>query len=260
MKSWYTIKNRAADVLEISLHDEIGLWGISAADFLRELNANAGAKVINLSVHSPGGSVLDGLAIYNALKSHKATVYGKVEGIAASAASFVLMAADHVAMPENAFLMIHNAQGGGFGDADYLRETADIIEKLQNSIVDIYHRRTGIGKDEIKEMMSVETWMSAEEAFAHGFIDTITDAVKIAANAAGFEKHFKSLPIRGEFDAASIKNERDYEKCLRESGLPKGLATALVSRAKAVFMGDPEAADEKAKEALFLKNLEERFN
>lgn len=254
MKSWYTIKNRAADVLDISLHDEIGLWGVTAADFMREINAHSGVRSINLSVHSPGGSLLDGLAMYNKLKSHPATVYGRVEGIAASAASFVLMAADHIAMPENAFIMIHNARGVGIGDADELRDIADTIDKMQDSVTTIYEKRTGLPREELKAMMEEETWMNAEDALRLGFIDTITDKVDVAAKAAGFERHFKSMPVRNEFDPSAISNERDYEKCLRESGLPKGLATALVSRAKAIFTGDPEEPD--AEMAALLNRLD----
>ena len=85
MKNWYQITNRSDSVLDISLHDEIGMWGVSASDFISELKGHPDAAVINLSIHSPGGSVLDGLAIYNSLMMHPAKVYGQVEGIAASA-------------------------------------------------------------------------------------------------------------------------------------------------------------------------------
>lgn len=254
MKSWYAIKNRAADVIDISLHDEIGLWGVSASDFMRELDAHSGVKAINLSIHSPGGSLLDGLAMYNKLKSHKATVYGRVEGIAASAASFVLMASDHISMPENAFIMIHNAFGGGIGEADDLREIADTLEKMQNSVARIYEQRTGLDIDEIKSMMAKETWMNADDALRYGFIDTITDKIDVAAKAAAFERYFRSLPVQNEFKPEAIGNERDYERFLRESGLPKGLATALVSRAKAIFKGDPEEPD--AELAMLLDRLD----
>jgi len=241
MKNWYSIKNKS-DVLDISIHDEIGMWGVSAADFMAELKTHSQARVINLSVHSPGGSVLDGLAIYNTLVAHPAKVFGKVDGIAASAASFVLMACDHIAMPEDAFLMIHNAHGVAIGDAEAMRETADVVEKLQDSIVNIYAKRCGLESDEIRTMMKDETWMNAQEALAHGFIDTISNPIDVAAKIGPFDRYFKKMPIDNKMDVNVVANERDYEKCLRDSGLPKELALTLVSRAKEIFKGDPENA------------------
>lgn len=254
MKSWYSFKNKSADVVDISIHDEIGLWGVTAADFMRELDQHKDVRSINLSVHSPGGSLLDGLAMYNKLKSHPAQVFAKVEGVAASAASFVLMAADHIAMPDNAFIMIHNAWGVGVGDAYELRDIADTMEKMQDSVISIYEKRTGLPREEIGEMMQAATWLTAEDAVNKGFADTINESVDIAAKAAPFAKYFKSMPICQETDPAEIGNVREFEKFLRESGLSKGLATALVSRAKDIFKGEPEEPD--AEMAALLNRLD----
>ncbi len=245
MKSWYEIKNKAGGVVDISLHDEIGLWGVSAADFIKDLRGHSDVKSINLSIHSPGGSVLDGLAMYNSLKSHPAKVYGKVEGIAASAASFVLMASDHIEMPEDAFIMIHNAWGVAMGDPDDIRDTADIMEKLQDSIINIYEKRTGKDSAELAEMMKQETWMNAADALEHGFIDTITDAVDVAAKIGAFNKYFKSMPVKNTKKPDGIETERDFERYLRDSGISKGLATALTSRAKVVFQGEPDDTEDE---------------
>jgi ATP-dependent Clp endopeptidase proteolytic subunit ClpP len=253
MKSWFNIKNKAAGVIDVSIHDEIGLWGISAADFMRELNNHKDATAINLSIHSPGGSVLDGFAMYNALKSHQATVHATVEGIAASAASFILMSADTISMPEDAFIMIHNAWGGAFGDAEEMRQAADVVEKLQNSIVNIYEKRTGLERSEIEQMMADETWMNAEEAVDKGFADTITDKLGVAAKSSVFDKHFKSMPknMNQSDDIEKITNIKEFERHLRDAyGLSKGLATALTSRAKSVFTGDPENDDSSINEIL----------
>lgn len=240
MKNWYSIKNRSEGVLDISLHDEIGLWGISAQDFMAELRQNPDVKSINLSIHSPGGSVLDGLAIYNSLKGHPAKVYGHVEGIAASAASFILMASDVITMPEDAFIMIHNAHGGAMGDANDLREMADIIEKLQNTILNIYEKRTGANREVLSEMMAAETWLSADEALENGFVDTVTDKMDVAAKINVFSKHFKKMPIESQCKIEEINTITDFERSLRESGVSKQLATALTSRAKVIFQGEPE--------------------
>lgn len=237
MKNWYLIENRADGVLDISLHDEIGMWGVSASDFIADLRGQSGIKSINLSIHSPGGSVLDGLAIYNSLASHPAKVYGHVEGIAASAASFVLMAADVISMPEDAFIMIHNAHGGAMGDADDLRDMADVIEKLQNTILGIYEKRTGQNRDDIAEMMRVETWMSSAEALEMGFVDTVTDKVDVAAKHL-FTEHFKTMPVSNDQSIDSIETLKDFEKFLRDSGMSKSVATKLTTRAKVVIRSE----------------------
>jgi len=148
MKNWYSIKNKADGVLDISLHEEIGMFGIEASKFIADIRKEDDIKSINLSINSPGGSVFDGLAIYNALKSHPAKVYGHVEGIAASAASFILMASDVITMPENAFIMVHNAQRGAMGDADDLRDMAEVLENVTNQIANIYIKRTGIESEQ----------------------------------------------------------------------------------------------------------------
>jgi len=246
MKNWFSIKNRANDeVIDVTIHDEIGLWGVTAKDFIEQLHQNKNVKSINLSIHSPGGSVFDGLAIHNALKHHPATVHGKVEGIAASAASFILMAADVATMPENSFLMIHNAHGGAYGEVEDLRHIADVMEKLQNSIKNIYVNRTGISEDEITEMMNVETWMSAAEAMEKGFIDSVTDEIQVAAKTNTFNRHFKNMPIANSPDVNNIESIPDFEKFLRDStNLSKKAATALTSRAKSIFQCDTVEIDE----------------
>lgn len=247
MKNWYQIKNRADDVIDISIHDEIGLWGVSAADFIRELRGAPSAKVINLSIHSPGGSVLDGLAMYNALSMYPAKIHGRVEGIAASAASFVLLASDTISMPEDAFIMIHNAHGGVMGDADDMRDMADVVDKLQESIINIYQKRTGIDRDVVADMMKAETWMNANDALEQGFIDTILEPVDVAAKIGVFNKYFKSMPVQGSKTAEGIETITDFEKYLRDSGLSRGLAQVLTSRAKVVFQSDSgEPVDEMA--------------
>jgi len=245
MKNWYQIKNKSHDVIDISIHDEIGMWGVSAADFISELRGQPEAKVINLSIHSPGGSVLDGLAMYNALSMYPAKIYGHVEGIAASAASFILMAADTISMPEDAFIMIHNAQGGVMGDADDMRDMAEVVDKLQNSIVNIYQKRTGIEREQLADMMKAETWMNAADALDQGFIDTIVDPVDVAAKIGVFDKYFKTMPVQDSNKAESIDTITDFEKFLRDAGgFSKGLAQALTSRAKVVFQGDPGEPDD----------------
>lgn len=246
-KSWYSINNKAnSNTASISIHDEIGLWGISAAQFLSDLKALGAVNKINLSIHSPGGNVLDGLAMYNALDAIPAAIHGKVEGIAASAASFVLMSADTIEMPEDSFLMIHNAMGGAIGDSKTLREMADIIDKLQESIVNIYQKRTGLDKKILAEMMANETWMTAKEARDLGFADEISNAIEVAAKIGNFDKYFKAMPFDTSNKAIeSIENIRDLEKHLRDSGFSRTKATEIVAKIKASCQREADNGAEK---------------
>lgn len=256
MKTWYTIKNQAADTVSISIHEEIGLWGVSAAQFNAELRTIT-AKTIDLSIHSPGGNLLDGFAMYNALQSHPATVVGRVEGIAASAASVVLMAANVITMPEDSFIMIHNPHGGAYGNSADLREMADIMDKMQASIANIYVKRSGQPLNDVIDMLNAETWMTAAEAQSKGFADIVSNAIGVAARADSFASHFKSPPFASENVAGSPETERDLEKRLRDAGVSRANATALVAQAKHLFQRDAEDSekDQKTQYAEFAARL-----
>lgn len=183
MKSWYTIKAQANNpkAADIEIFDEIGFWGVTAASFIRDLKSKGDISEINVSINSPGGSVFDGLAIYNALRAHAATVNVRVMGVAASAASFIAMAGDKIVMPENAFMMVHNPMGGVFGNAQEMRDWADTLDKIAASLIGIYVARTGKSEDEVKALLDAETWMTATEAKALGFADEVEPEVKVAA-------------------------------------------------------------------------------
>jgi hypothetical protein len=137
--------------------------------------------------------VLDGWAIYNSLKNSKAKITARVEGLAASMASVILMAADTVEIPENAYVMIHNPWGLAIGDADEMRDTADLLDKLGNGLVNAYTSRTGNSEKEIREMMDAETWMDGKEAVERGFADKLLDGVALSARAFDNRK-FKMTP------------------------------------------------------------------
>lgn len=255
MKNWYQIKAKSKSVVDISIHDEIGFFGVSAGDFIKEIRSNMDAKVINLSIHSPGGSALDGIAIFNALKGHPASVNAHVDGIAASAASFILMAGDHISMPEDSFIMIHNAFGMALGDSDDMRDMADVLDKIGSTMINIYHNRTNVPRETLAEMLSAETWLGAEEALELGFTDTIADAVGVAAKISGYEDRFKKLPITGDSDILKINGintVNEYGKYLRDAGsFSRKAADALVARARIVVTGDPLSTDtETGKEIL----------
>ena len=132
MRSWYAIRARAEGA-EVSIYDEIGAYGVSAKASSTS-SARAGDGPLTLRLNSPGGSVFDAVAIYNALKRHAGPVSVWIDGIAASAASYVAMAGDEVVMPENAFLMIHDPRAWCSGPADDMRAMAEALDKIKGSL------------------------------------------------------------------------------------------------------------------------------
>jgi ATP-dependent Clp endopeptidase proteolytic subunit ClpP len=182
-KTWYSIKSVAAETVEVAIYDEIGYWGVTASDFVNELSG-VDAKNITLRVNSPGGDVFDGLAILNSLRNHPATVNVMVDGLAASAASFIAMAGDSVTMAPNSMMMIHEASGLCMGNAVDMRELADLLDKTSANIADIYSRRSGRPADEHRSAMRSETWYSDQEAVDAGLADTVLGSESQAENKA----------------------------------------------------------------------------
>lgn len=179
MKKWFEIKAQAeAQSAEITIFDDIGMWGVTARQFIAELKA-LDVTEIKLMINSLGGSLFDAIAMANALQAHPAKVSGKVMGVAASAATVVLMASDTIEMPENSFLMIHNPMSGIYGNADEMREWADTMDKFAASMISTYAARTGQTEAKVKELLDAETWLTAAEAKALGFADSITPAVSV---------------------------------------------------------------------------------
>ena len=181
MKSWYTIRARASGA-EVLIYDEIGAYGVTAKGFLAELGAMADDAAIDLRLNSPGGSVFDAVAIFNALKRHAGEITVWIDGIAASAASYIAMAGDSVVMPQNAFLMIHDPSGLVMGTAEDMRSTAEALDKVKGSLIQGYAAKSGKPDGEIAALMAAETWLDAEEALALGLIDRIAEPVKLAAS------------------------------------------------------------------------------
>ena len=180
-ENWYNIQSKvSSDIVDVYIFDEIGTFGINAQSFIDEIKAFKNSP-INLHINCVGGDVFDGMAIYNILKKRtaKTTVY--IEGIAASMGSVIALAADTVIMSENSLFMIHNAWGGAMGEAKELKKTANLLEKISNEIADIYIKKTNLPYDRVKEMMDEETCLNADEALELGFIDSISDAIKVAA-------------------------------------------------------------------------------
>jgi ATP-dependent Clp endopeptidase proteolytic subunit ClpP len=186
MRNWYTMKAEEKSA-EIVIYDEIGKswWGeetVSAKQFLEDLNALGEVSSIKVRINSPGGDVFDGVAIHNALKNHKATITAQVDGLAASAASFIAMAADKIVMPSNSFMLIHGASGFVWGKASDVRALADDLDRIDQSLTATYVARAKSTTAKVKALMAEDRLMSADEAKKWGFTDEVIEPVKTAAN------------------------------------------------------------------------------
>jgi len=164
-----------ADTTDIMLYDEIGPWGISAKDFNIAL---AGITTSNICVriNSPGGDVFDGMAIYNALKTSSKNISCVIDGLAASAASFIAMAGSTVSIHESAMVMIHRAWGFAIGNAGDMAEMVTVLNKIDGEIAAIYSKQSGKTPAEMLQLMIGEsdgTWFTSTEAAAAGLVDEV---------------------------------------------------------------------------------------
>jgi ATP-dependent Clp protease, protease subunit len=185
MRQWFTMKADDKSA-EIVIYDEIGksFWNeeaVSAKSFLDDLNALGEVETITLRINSPGGDIFDGVAIHNAIKNHKAKVTAHVDGIAASAASYIAMAANKIVMPANAFMLIHGASGFVFGNADDMRGVAADLDRVDKSITATYVARSKSTTAKIKAIMKEDRLMDAAEAKELGLADEVAKEVKMAA-------------------------------------------------------------------------------
>lgn len=180
---WYEIRNVSADAVDVAIYDEIGYWGVTASDFVREIQS-VQAKSITLRINSPGGDVFDGIAILNSLRQHPATVNVVIDGLAASAASFIAMAGDNVAMAPNSMLMIHEASGMVLGNSQDMSEMAALLDKTSANIANVYAQRAGGDPETWREAMRAETWYSDQEAVDAGLADEILGSDAPTARAA----------------------------------------------------------------------------
>jgi ATP-dependent Clp endopeptidase proteolytic subunit ClpP len=172
--SWYSVRATAGSS-EVLIYEEIGSYGVSAKQFVADLAAISETN-LTVRINSPGGDVYDGIAIYNALASRKGTVTCQIDGLAASAASFIAMAGDTVTAHSSAMLMIHKAWGLAIGNDDDMRSTADLLTKIDGQIADLYAARSGKTSAAIMKLMVAETWFTADEAKAAGLVDEVIGA------------------------------------------------------------------------------------
>jgi ATP-dependent protease ClpP protease subunit len=195
-KPWYRVENRAdvdgGGAAEVYLFDMIGGWGVSAADFARDLRAVT-ASEIDLHVSCEGGAVFDALAMYETLRRHPANITAHIDGIAASSASFVVQAANKIIMAPRARMMIHNAHGLCGGDEYDMEEMRDLLRDASENIADIYALHAGGTREQWRTAMRVAsggpngTWYDARAAVAAGLADEVSGETVRALNVAGVD-------------------------------------------------------------------------
>ncbi|NLX25088.1 MAG: Clp protease ClpP [Lentisphaerae bacterium] len=249
---WYSL-DVIEDVAELSIFDEIGGWGISVAEFKQQFDLAKSAKSVHLTINSPGGSVTDGMAIYNILKTVSDKLDVEIIGIAASMASVVALAGRSLTMDEGTYLMIHNPWTITWGDADRLRHDAAVLDKMANQIVGIYVAHSNKTEEEIRVLMAAETWFTEQEAIDAGFASEIKDSVKAAAlydvSGIGFRNAPRAaLTLRAKFE--SVKSIRDFEEFLRDAGASRQEAAALASGGWKTAHRDDEQSNTEAKSEL----------
>lgn len=207
MKSWFNITNKA-DATEVSIMDSIGGYGITAREFIAALKPIKGN--VEVVINSPGGSVFDGLAIFNALRQMGDRVTTRVDGVAASIASIIALGGSKVRMASNSFLFIHNPSGVVMGPANEMRKMADALDKMRDSLAGIYAEKSGKPNEKAIEWMDGDTWLSAEEAIDEGLADELTPALNAAA-------HFDASALTMfNDDERALLAEAKHQRCFNE--------------------------------------------
>ena len=185
-KHWYSLKasgEAEARSIEVYVYGEIGTWGITANQFVRDLAAmDDGVSPIVVAFNSIGGDLFDGLAIHNALSRLGERCTGRVDALAASAASVAVCGAHKVVIASNAMLMIHNPWTYAAGDAEDLRKVATALDQALEVIIAAYKAKSpNIDEVELRRLVNAETWLTASEAVALGLADEVGEGVTVKA-------------------------------------------------------------------------------
>ena len=252
LPKYLTIKqqvgNKEADLFidgEI-VSDELYDNDTSAAGFRDSLKQLGDVKTINLHINSPGGSVFEGIAIYNMLKNNPAQINVYVDALAASIASVIAMSGDNIFMPSNSMLMIHNPWTMAMGNANDLRKQADDLDRIGELSVTTYLDKAGgkLDADTLHQLMDDETWLTAQEAVDYGLATEVIDANQMAACAdPDFLKQFRNVPTHlAQRLAQSATNDpaaNDLDKEWRENIRKQALNKATVLTIELQNMEEP---------------------
>jgi ATP-dependent protease ClpP protease subunit len=185
-KTWYALQasgEATERVIEVFVYGEIGAWGITANQFVQDLRAmDDGVSPVVAAFNSIGGDLFDGLAMHNALSRLGERCTGRIDALAASAASVAVCGAHRVVIASNAMLMIHNPWTYAAGDAEGFRKIADVLDQTMEAIIAAYKAKAPeIDEVELRRLVAAETWLTANEAVALGLADEVGDGVKVKA-------------------------------------------------------------------------------
>ncbi|SDU17123.1 head maturation protease, ClpP-related [Pseudomonas moraviensis] len=185
-KTWYALQTSGEAterVIEVFVYGEIGAWGITANQFVQDLRAmDDGVSPVIAAFNSIGGDLFDGLAMHNALSRLGERCTGRIDALAASAASVAVCGAHRVVIASNAMLMIHNPWTYAAGDAEDFRKVADVLDQTMEAIIAAYKAKAPeIDEVELRRLVAAETWLTANEAVALGLADEVGDGVKVKA-------------------------------------------------------------------------------
>jgi ATP-dependent protease ClpP protease subunit len=185
-KTWYALQasgEASERVIEVFVYGEIGTWGITANQFVQDLRAlDDGVSPVVAAFNSIGGDLFDGLAMHNALSRLGERCTGRIDALAASAASVAVCGAHRVVIAANAMLMIHNPYTYAGGGAEDFRRVADVLDQTLEAIIAAYKAKApDIDDAELRRMVDAETWLTANEAVALGLADEVGDGMKVKA-------------------------------------------------------------------------------
>lgn len=201
-----TVKSEDTET-HIYLYDAIGgWWGVEAQEFIKELNA-ADTPKITIHINCPGGDVFDARAMMTAIKQHKSEITAQIDGLCASAATFLSTACAKVTMAKGGLYMIHEGWTLVVGNKTELAKTADLLKKVDDAQADDFQVKTGQELEQINTWMQAETWFTADEAKEHGFIDEI-----IGDSSESGEQASAKWNLSAYENAPEIKPTEDLEK------------------------------------------------
>jgi len=210
----------------IDVFDEIGPGAVSPAAFQSKLPSSGDVTV---RIDSPGGSVFDGIAIYNLLLQHAGTVEVQVIGVAASAASIVAMAGDKIGIAENAHIMVHNAWALTVGNRYDHSDVSKLLASIDQSLAHTYSKRTGLPISEVSKLMDEETWFAADQAKELGFADEIIGRTEPSARFDLSVYANAPADLRAPLQPVLLSSKAELQKILRNAGLSHVAANKITA-------------------------------
>ncbi len=233
--SWYKISAKE-DSAEISIFGDIGAswWGesVTVADFKKDFDKIKDKNSIKVLLNSPGGDVFDGMAIYNVISAVRQRVSVEVLGLAASIASVIALAGKDLVIGEGSFYMIHKPWAFAMGNAEDIRKTADLLDKIEEQMAAIYSQHTAMTDEELSAALEAETWYTADEAVEAGFASDTVDYGQLAASYDISKYKYAHVPSgMPGIEKPSDKPEtpREFESRVRDMGFSKRESTEIAS-------------------------------